>query len=543
MDLQYYRTFNEETSQGLVGLLRPLNTKKRGDPAIADFTLDKTIETTSATDYFFVSDEPAYPLFVFKISKEVNRLVDHEYKVAKDMEDLTEYLPHFNRILEVKKNVKCYIPDKLKKIKNLDTFNPFSRYNCIRDVLITEYIPSNLTLLKYIEKTKFSGCSESLIHQLILALFIAQQEKNFTHYDLHLENILLRRCAQRTFFWYKIEYEGVPIERLVYTKGYFPVVFDYGFAYSKGLEGTSYNNSLFFTNKGYTPFTFDEVCDFKTLMVRLAYLRNCPQKIKDAVNEKFLNPNSLKFSISRETGWIKSNVSSAARVISKRLEKTIIKLGEEYKKSFIYKELDNIIDLFNILIRLPLGPVNFKIKKIDDVVQNLLDEWQKIDLWFNNTSSDDKLNIIKRMLEIVNDLILDDEDHKIKKFKIKMFDVFDAFGDFVNVENLNYGKLLSSIVEMSNFIEYTFYAEVQRYNKLFSFDMDGWTMFNTLENLIEEKEPYKFQLNDSIVFFDCMEKSTSSFELKNNDIIEALNTACDIKTQICILDGVPKYDY
>lgn len=542
MDLQYYKTFNEDTSQGVVGLLRPLNKKGGGTKVLR---LNETSFETSATDYFFVKDDPTYPIFVFKIPKEVNSLVDHEYKVSKDMESLSIYLPHFNRIFEVKRNVKCYIPDKFKKIKDLDTFNPFSGYNCIRDVLITEYIPSNLTLLKYITRSGFSNCVEPLIHQLILALFIAQQEKNFTHYDLHLENILLRRCFQRTFFWYKFSYEGVIMQRLIYTNSYFPVIFDYGFAYSKGLDGTSYNNSLFFTNKGYTPFVFDDVNDFKTLMVRLAFVRNCPKKFKEVANEKFLKSNNLKFNISRETGWIKTTISSAARIISRRLERTIINLNSEYKDNFIYKELDSLIDLFGTLIRLPLGPNDFQIKTLDNVVQTFLDEWQKIDLWY--TSADDKLNIIKKIFEVVNDLILEEEDHsettRIKKFKIKLFEIFDAFGDFVNVEDLNYGHLLSSIIEISNFIEHMVYAEVQRYNKLFNFRMDGWTMFNIIENLVERKEPYTFQLNDSIVLFDCVEKSTSSFDLKDNDVIEALNTAYDIKTQINIFDGIPKYDY
>jgi hypothetical protein len=228
MDLQYYRTFNEDTSQGIVGLLRP----HLGDNQKI-FQLNQSKRPISATDYFFVKDDPTYPIYVFKIPKEVNTLVDHELKVSKDMEELSMYLPHFNRILEVKRNVKCYIPSK--RSKSDQSVNPFSQYNCIRDVSIIEYIPSKLTLLKFIKTSNFSDCADSLIYQLIIALLIAQQEKNFTHYDLHLENVLLRRCLERTFFWYKFVYEGAIIDRLVYTNGYFPVLFDYGFAYSKGL--------------------------------------------------------------------------------------------------------------------------------------------------------------------------------------------------------------------------------------------------------------------------------------------------------------------
>lgn len=538
MDLQYYRTFNEDTSQGIVGLLKPLSGGRKSEKIL---TLSQPLLSSGATNYFFVKDDPAYPIYVFKIPKEVNTLVDHEFKVAKDMEDLTFYLPHFNRVFEIKREIKCHVPDKLKKIKDSKYFNPFNTYNCVRDVLILEYIPSTLTLLEYLKGTKFGTNTESLIHQLILALLVAQQEKNFTHYDLHLENILLRRCLQRTFFWYKFTYEEVVINRLIYTNGYFPVLFDYGFAYSKGLEGTSYNNSLFFTNKGYTPFMFDDVNDFKTLLVRLAYVKGCPQKIKHLVNKKFLKSNELKFELSKETGWIKSTISSAARIVCKKIEKIIVELVSDYKNCFIYTELDNIVDIFGILLKLPIGGNNFKTKTLNSVMANFLTEWQKIDLWFKNTVPDDKLNMFKKILECVNELILEENCVKVKNypklchnFKLKMFEIFDGFGDYVDIQDLDYGKLLSSIIEISNFIEYILYAEIQRCKKLFNFKFNGWNLFTSIEDLIMVKEPYNFQINDHIVLFDCIQKTTSSFDLNDNEVIDALNSSCDLNQQINI---------
>jgi hypothetical protein len=543
MDLQYYKIFNEDTSQGVVGLLRPLKTSQETKKV---FRLDETTFPISATDYFFVEDEPAHPIYVFKIPKEVNTLVDHEMKISKDMEELSTYLPHFNRIFEVKRDVKCYIPNSRKKFQNQVESNPFSSFNCVRDVSIIEYIPSKLTLKRYITETNFSGCTDPLIHQLILALFIAQKEKNFTHYDMHLENVLLRRCLKRTFFWYKFLYEGVTINRLVYTNGYFPVLFDYGFAYSKGLESTSYNNSLFFTNKGYTPFMFNEVTDFKTLIIRLAYMRNCPSKFKTIANDHFLKTNQVKFKLDKDTGWINTTVSSAAKIVCKRLGKAIIKFDSEYKENFIYKELDNVIELFGVLIKVPINQNNFKVKKLDNMVKNFLTEWNKIDVWFRSTVTDDKLNIIKRIVETINDLLQEEEENEPNnddlnhKFKLKLFEIFDAFGDFVNVEDLDYGLFLASIIGISNFIEYTVYGEIQRYKKLFKFNdsMDSWTLFNLIEDVVGPKEPYKFENDDSIVLFDCMEKSTSSFELKDNDIIEALNLSPTIDSQLCFLDSL-----
>lgn len=537
MDLQYYKIFKEDTSQGIVGLLRPLNKKK----SFKVFTTTIQDNLKKSTNYFFVEDEPCYPMFVFKIPKDVSTLLDHEYKVSKSLEPLSCFLPNFNRVLEVKRNIKCYIPENKKILFNA-SYNPFSKYNCVRDASIIEYIPSKLTLLKYLQETNFTGCSEALLHQLILALFIAQNSLNFTHYDLHLENILLRRCFKRTFFWYKFEYEEVVLERLILTDGYFPVIFDYGFAFTKDLENTTYNNSLFFTNKGYTPFKFDDIVDFKTLIVRLAFSRNCPKKFKDLADEKFLKTDRVKFKIDKETGWIKSTVSSAGRVVSRRLEKTILEINSSYKDKFIFKELDNIVDLFGVLIKIPMDKTTFKNGTLKESVKTFLEEWEKIDEWFSEDFADDKLNIIKRMFEALNNLIEEFQDYEeiVRNFKLKLFEIFDGFGDFVNVKNINYGSFLSSIIELSNFIEYVSYAEIQRCQKLFNLShcMDGWDLFNSLESIVSTKTPYQFQKSDSIVLFDCMEQTTSSFELLDFEVINALNIAGSLDAQISLLNSL-----
>lgn len=135
-------------------------------------------------------------------------------------------------------------------------------------------------------------------------------------------------------------------------------------------------------------------------------------------------------------------------------------------------------------------------------------------------------------------------DELIHNFKIKLFDILDAFGNFINIENINYGRFISSIIQLSNFIEYICYAEMQRYKKLYNFEniLDNWNLFNSIEELVGPKKPYKFQQDDSIVLFDCMEKSTSSFELKDDDAINTLNTALDIEVQINLLNNLPFQD-
>jgi len=338
-------------------------------------------------------------------------------------------------------------------------------------------------------------------------------------------------------------YEGALIERLIFTNGYFPVIFDYGFAYTKGLENTNYNNSTFFTNKGYTPFMFDEINDFKTLMVRMAFVKNCPEKFKDLAESTFLNSGSIKFKLDRETGWIKSANSSAGRVVCNRLKKTILDINNDYKENFIFMELDNVVELFGILIKLPIEKEhkNHSTKKtIKYSVSTFIHEWNKIDAWFSEDFADDKLNIIKRMFEAINNLIEAEEVEIVRNFKLKLFEAFDGFGEFVNVQGVDYGALLSSIIEISNFIEDIVYTEIQRYKKLFNLTscMDGWNLFNSIEEKVKSDLPYIFQPSDNVVLFDCVERTTSSFELVDQDIIEALNIAGSLEAQIGLFNSL-----
>jgi hypothetical protein len=541
MDLQHFKTFAENTSQGIVGLLRPFREGKK------ILKLNNTTLGGLATDYLYLCDEPEVTTYVFKICKEVNSLSDHELKVSKDMEELTSFLPHFNKVIEVHKNVKCFVPEEKYFGKLCEKFNPFQNHNCFRDVSIIEYIPSKLTLLKYIEKRSFKGYTDTLIHQLILGLFIAQQEKNFCHYDLHLENVLLRTCAARTFFWYKFSYKGAIMDRLVYCGGYFPVIFDYGSAYSKGLDSTSYNNSLYFTNKGYTPYMFDEIVDFRTLMVRLSNVRGCPEVLKKLTYNYFLKSKHLNFKIDKKTGWFKSNFPSCSRKICTLLSATFDEC-DILEDDFMSRELEDVIELLGVLIKTPFTYKDFDTSTLTDVFRRFTREWSKIDHWF--TSPDDKLNIFKAIVTVINQLIIDTESNVDaspvidKQFRLRLFEILDEYGEFVNIDDLDSSGLMVSIVDMSFFVESICTKECELYQKNFNFShLDSWTIFKALEEIVVPDKPFKFQKDDAVVLFDCVDKTTSSFELTDTEIIDQLNRTDDLHTQISLINNLKIEDF
>jgi hypothetical protein len=524
LNLQYYKTFDEDSSQGIVGLLKPSKEK-----ATTIFEINPNGVVDSSTSYFYVQDEPSFSIFVFKVPLEVSGLIDHEYAVSKDLECLSGCLPNFNRVLGIKRDVKCSLRDEKSEGAY---FNPFKQRNAsiLRDVSILEYIPSKTTLLQFVKKKQFGSQTRSLLHQLVLAIFIAQQEVKFSHYDLHLENVLIRKCVTRTFFLYKFEFGGVQMSRLLFSGGFFPVLFDYGFAFSQGLNYKSFKNSFYYSNKGYTPFVFDDTVDFRTLMVRLNGVRGCPRDLQTYVEDTFLRG---VIKIDKETGWIKSKTDSIGRTVSNKLHKYFPSRG------FLNIYLDEIVDLFGTLIKLPIdtryNPIGVS-PDMQEVVDDFVGEFAKIETWF--TSSDDKLNVLRKIINLADLLIsqIPEGEKTIskKKFKLEMFQIFDSFGDFVDVQNLNYEKFLSSLVELSNYIENVVWAEYQRYQKTFklSSSATSWELFQALESFFEPTYPHSFVDGDSVVVFDCVDKTTSSFDLVDKETIKVLNSQKSVNGQI-----------
>ena len=139
MNLQYYKLFESETSQGVVGLLRPSNTgtKKHfhkrgssGDCLNVDITCNVS-QGEVCTDYFYVTDTPSHPIYIFKISNNVDNVLEHELKVARDIEDLSAYLPHFNRLFGIQRNVRCGLPNKRKPLPQKDEVDHLLAKPCL----------------------------------------------------------------------------------------------------------------------------------------------------------------------------------------------------------------------------------------------------------------------------------------------------------------------------------------------------------------------------------------------------------------------------
>ena len=214
---------------------------------------------------------------IFKLSVEIDRSIEHENQVTLDLNTLKEFCPNFVG------NLGCvelpisrtfiYIntpeDSDIESDESEEDINSEDeeelREECKLFMEDKEYLPTNVLFLEYISPHSFydftKHADKALINSLILGILcglsIAQKHCNFTHYDLHIDNILIKECEPEAIFVYKIEDEIFSIP----TYGFYPVIIDMGMSYSKGLIGGTMKTSVEHYMKGLQPTVYDKLND------------------------------------------------------------------------------------------------------------------------------------------------------------------------------------------------------------------------------------------------------------------------------------------
>jgi hypothetical protein len=213
---------------------------------------------------------------VYKLSRYMNGLPFHEYQIMKGLQELIPYCPHFCHVYSLEKRpIHPHFRD--------DSTDPFKSHErpLWLDVLCIEYIPRSIPYMSLIENLQAPFEVVMCVYKQVLqAISTAQCKKQFTHYDLHSMNILLRSCDANQVHVYCHDDDNA---FCVPTYGIEPVLIDYGFSSSIDLNGHPLYCSLAYTNAGYMAPSYDPLADPKLSMVSLAEdFRDCRGEDPDA---------------------------------------------------------------------------------------------------------------------------------------------------------------------------------------------------------------------------------------------------------------------
>jgi hypothetical protein len=451
--------------------------------------------------------------FVYKLSQHYNYIIEHENQILSDMNSLRNYCPHF---------VKGYgIATVKTDLEYKNKSNPFlveSTKPVLNKVIFMEYIEDAYPFYKYIRSANVpTKVLYSIIKQVLMAIVIAQNKKGFTHYDLHSDNILIKRCDPRIVFVYVIDSK----KYIIPTYGFYPVILDYGFSYTQNMTDNHLPiyGPLAHTDVGFMGALCDKLADPKLFLVTVSdELRRHRESVKEIKHfresiKKIFKPLYIDF----KSGWDnRTGVISASDTINAILEEKTY--GSRLFKNYSHFCIDNIQSLIN----LPLEKESYS--DIAVVYETMINEFKHVEKKILNVQTN--LYIFREMVNIIRNLKTKYEEEDTRKeavmcFKDEMYKVISSVAKFCTLTDIKWEKLICSVILFSKCIEGICYEVIEKtmtdkqkeYNKM---------KYTTVEDIYSVVEKYlntPYPESPSLYIWDT-NREKSYNDLEYDEVVE-----------------------
>jgi hypothetical protein len=390
-------------------------------------------------------------LYVFKISQSINYLIQHELGVMNSLNEIADYCPNFCRSVG---SIICQVDPNKRKDGN--PFECESKYKIEKEVLLSEYLDKSYKFCNYIFSDKISeDILYSTVKQVLLAVAIAQKQKRFTHYDLHSNNIMMKKCSRDLVILYILDENN---QFCVSTRGSYPVIIDYGFSYSADMDGEPFWATLNHTDIGFLSDRFDPIADAKLFLVTVSDEIHEAKKSKNSRKLKNITKNIYNtLPIDWDTGWDKDNEKCATDYVLKKLSK--------YSKvSPLFKEYEYFcIDLIQSLVVLPLEKQ--KTEHIEIPFLTFLKEFTKIEDEIGTPFY--CLYVLKGIVDAARTVRVDyisekTREHAVGYFRHAILERIDSIASYCRPKNINYEKMLCGLLCLSKSVEGILYEAMQK---------------------------------------------------------------------------------
>lgn len=451
---------------------------------------------------------------VFKISQYINYLVYHEFTVMKSLNELSPYCPHFCKAIGV---ISCQVDPKVNKTEN--PFNIKSKYPIEKEVLLMEYIDKSCKFYNYIRSDKIEEkILYSTIKQVLMAITIAQRKKQFSHYDLHSYNVMMKKCDKDVVFLYVLDEDN---QFCVPTYGHYPVIIDFGFSYIKELDNGPCWPSLSHTDVGFMSDRFDWVADPKLFLVTVAY--EIKKKRGSKMSKKFSRMVTNIFnnlSIEWDSGWDNTTKRGATDFV--------IEMLEGYNKdSYLFENFDDYcVDLLVSLVILPLQEQNYD--NIGKSYKAFLKEFVKIENEIGNPFYN--MYILKGIVDVARDvrskyLIKSSRKEAVTYFRRGVYQRINYVSKFCRPKDIHFEKMLCSLYCLTKEMEGVFYDVIytRMKEKTLQYEKMPLQSIEQIYGVVDINIPdeYKFNKNTTIFVLNCDTKTCDKFDM------------CDDKFDVC----------
>jgi len=486
--LEFDQTFKNPGKQGLVGLFKP---KKEMDSC--------------------------RPLkYVFKISQYINYLVQHEYTVMKGLNEISPYCPNFCKVIGT---LLCEIDPSARKVGN--PFQITTKHPIEKEILLTEYVDNSNKLYNYIRSDKVhENVLYAAIKQVLMAIAIAQKKKNFTHYDLHSYNIMMKKCNKDVVFLYVLDEEN---QFCVPTHGHYPVIIDFGFSYIKDLDNGPAWPSMAHTDVGFMSDRYDPIADPKLFLVTVATeMRQSRNNKKSNKFRRIVKNIFGKLKIDWESGWDNVEEKGASDFVTEMLH------GHSINSNLFDNYDQYCIDIIQSLIILPFE--ENKYTNINRSYQGFLKEFVKIEHEIGNPFYN--LYILKGIVDVAREVRVDyihggdARQSSIKYFRKSIYERINCVANYCQPKSIHFERMLCSLLCLARNIEGILFDVIesrmkdkkQEYNRLPL--QSTVQIYGAIEANIPNK--YKFNENTTVFVMDCISEKCTRLEL-TTDMCDKIN--------------------
>lgn len=390
---------------------------------------------------------------VFKVSIDLDKTVEHENLVTSELNKLRPFCPHFVGNLGM-----ITLPISNEFINNPSNSSLFTNSN--------DYFPCNVMLAEYVSPIslyhvcKYMHHNKSIIIsqliQIIMALIYGQKKCNLTHYDCHLDNVLIRTCEENALFLYK--YKGKNI--LVPTYGLYPVIIDLGSSYVKATEGKPMYTNMQNYHNGLQPTLYDNFNDIHHLLLSVLYYLEEKGYVYDFLRTRIMYI-FRHVPIMANKGWKQLPHNVTELIINKITEER--KAVKNMRLFATYGA--EIIDILNGLIILPWAE-NAN-TTFDDSIDKFFTECQKIADVKSIGQGDEILYIIRETVELIHKY---GEEYKkyprstivnfSKEWKTKVS--FIVSGNLKEIpKDLNFETIFTSSLKIAQTLSSNYYEYIQ----------------------------------------------------------------------------------
>lgn len=385
-----------------------------------DYTFELNSKDGRQGSVGFVSNKDGKREFAIKSSKYIDHLPDQEYCIGIGMSEVMDISPHFVRPLGVDRTID---EDK--------------------EFVVLEYVPFRLPLCKLNLKMNDENLAISIVLQVLSSIYAAQRMCNFTHYDLHSQNILVKHCNKDLHFLFSFSEEE---HILLPSFGYLPKIIDYGFSYCHPTQVKSvpFYSTLEHTHVGFTTTLFDRWNDTKLLLLTVAddFKYNEEPVQLDRIIRNLFEPLHLQW----DAGWERFERVDAVTHVKDVCKEHLSRHLKLFRKI-------HWVDLICHSLDLPFK--RHDTSELNIALECVENEFSKIE---NVTQNVDILeHIFKQIVDSVREMrktyLAGEYDWVLQEFRSDVIKVLDKHTNFATVDNVDWDILFGGIVLLAQCVE------------------------------------------------------------------------------------------